>query len=206
MMIDTDGLILCGGEGKRMGGIDKGLLPFLGRPLVAHVLALASSWPLGHLMISANRNRARYALFDLPVLADVRSGFCGPMAGIEAGLLASQAEALLILPCDVPYLPADLFYRLYEALAGGAEVAYISDPFHDYPNLCLIRRSQLTEISRRLDEGRRSLWRWQTDIGAVAVRIEQQLPNLNTPQALAAAEAERGDARELQYAAAAPLQ
>lgn len=110
------GLVLAGGEGRRMGGVDKGLQPWRGEPLARHVLQ-ALQPQVGRLLISANRHAEVYAGFGHPVLADPPGlAFAGPLAGMLAGLQAIPDDAwLLTAPCDSPLLPADLAQRLLAA-------------------------------------------------------------------------------------------
>jgi molybdopterin-guanine dinucleotide biosynthesis protein A len=119
--LDVTGLILAGGLGRRMGGIDKGLHPWQGRPLVQHVLQRLAP-QVGRLAINANRNVEQYAALGLPVHSDAqaRDGavpYAGPMAGLLAGLNACQTDWLVSVPCDAPLLPLDLVERLIGALA-----------------------------------------------------------------------------------------
>lgn len=110
------GLVLAGGEGRRMGGVDKGLQPWRGEPLARHVLQ-ALQPQVSRLLISANRHAEVYAAFGHPVLADPPGlAFAGPLAGMLAGLQALPEDAwLLTAPCDGPLLPADLAHRLLAA-------------------------------------------------------------------------------------------
>ena len=113
---EITGLVLAGGRGQRMGGVDKGLQPWRGRPLVDHALAgLAPQ--VASLLISANRNVADYARRGVPVLVDGDGDFDGPLAGILAGLRRSTTPWLAVVPCDAPRLPADLVARLAQAIA-----------------------------------------------------------------------------------------
>ncbi|GAP33739.1 molybdenum cofactor guanylyltransferase MobA [Piscinibacter sakaiensis] len=117
------GLVLAGGRARRMGGVDKGLQAWQGRPLVAHVLARLAP-QVAAVAINANRSLEAYATFGLPLWPDRRAAFPGPLAGLEAGLAAATTPWLLTVPCDAPGLPADLRARLGEALAvTGADVA-----------------------------------------------------------------------------------
>ncbi|PTT75762.1 molybdenum cofactor guanylyltransferase MobA, partial [Pelomonas sp. HMWF004] len=110
------GLVLAGGRGARMGGLDKGLQLLAGQPLVAHVLARLAP-QAAPLLISANRHLDTYAAFGHPVLPDPPGlNFAGPLAGMLAGLNTLPADAwLLTAPCDCPHLPADLAARLLAA-------------------------------------------------------------------------------------------
>jgi molybdopterin-guanine dinucleotide biosynthesis protein A len=107
------GLILAGGQGSRLGGVDKAFLVLAGRPLLAQALATLAPQTDG-LAISANGDAARFASYGLPVLADTHAG-CGPLAGIAAGLAwaaRAGADQLASLPVDTPFAPADLVARL----------------------------------------------------------------------------------------------
>jgi molybdenum cofactor guanylyltransferase len=113
-MTTVIGLVLAGGEGRRMGGVDKGLQPWRGQPLATHVLQ-ALQPQVSRLMVSANRHHETYATFGHPVLADPDGlAFAGPLAGMLAGLQAIPDDAwLLTAPCDSPLPPADLAARLF---------------------------------------------------------------------------------------------
>jgi molybdopterin-guanine dinucleotide biosynthesis protein A len=117
----TTALILCGGRATRMGGVDKPLQAFLGRPLVEHVLERIAPQTGGRVLISANRHPLEYARFGHPVLADTLPDFPGPLAGILAGLEALEARDadawLLCVSGDSPWLPQDLLERLVTGLS-----------------------------------------------------------------------------------------
>lgn len=117
------GLVLAGGRGSRMGGVDKGLAGFLGRPLAAHPIERLAP-QVGPMRISANRNLEAYAALGAPVLADTLPGQPGPLAGILAGLAQAPTQWLMAVPCDAPRLPGDLVERLAAAAAeADAELA-----------------------------------------------------------------------------------
>ncbi len=110
------GAILAGGRGRRLGGVDKGLVRLHGRPLVEHVIERLAP-QVGRLVISANRNRDVYAAYGFPVVADVAGGYRGPLAGMLSVLRAAETPFILCVPCDAPALPADLAERLATGLA-----------------------------------------------------------------------------------------
>lgn len=119
------GLLLAGGEGRRMGGLDKGLQLLRGMPLAAHVMRRLTP-QVGTLLISANRHLDQYEQLGCRVIADEMSGFHGPLAGIHAGLLHCDTPWMLTAPCDSPFLPHDLAQRLAEAIVeSGADLAYV---------------------------------------------------------------------------------
>jgi molybdopterin-guanine dinucleotide biosynthesis protein A len=120
---DITGVILAGGEGRRLGGVDKGLQELRGRPMVQWVLERLAP-QVDTVLISANRNLQRYAAFGCPVLPDRIPDFAGPLAGLHAALTQAATPLVATVPCDSPFLPADLVARLHAALmADQAELA-----------------------------------------------------------------------------------
>src|SRR2546423_15039216 len=109
--IGISGVILAGGLGRRMGGVDKGLQPLHGRAMVKHVLARLAP-QVDEIVINANQNLERYAAFGHRVVSDCISGFAGPLAGLHAGLGAISHPLAVTVPCDSPFLPSDLVTRL----------------------------------------------------------------------------------------------
>lgn len=129
--------MLAGGEGRRLGGADKGLLRFKGEPLMAHVLR-ALKPQVAECLISANRNLTDYAGFGVPVLPDAAGE--GPLAGLATLLAAAQNEWLLCVPCDSPVLPDALAARLLQAAQqAGADAALLHDGEYPHPTFCLVR-------------------------------------------------------------------
>ena len=112
---EITGLILAGGRGTRMGGVDKGLQNFNGMPLALHTL-LRLQLQVGQVMINANRNLAAYESFGVPVWPDVLADYAGPLAGFLTGLERCETPYLVTVPCDTPRFPLDLVPRLAEAL------------------------------------------------------------------------------------------
>ena len=119
-MVEVDqitGLILAGGQGRRLGGVDKGLQLFAGQPLVQHALRRLAP-QVGRVMISANRNLEAYRQMGVPVWPDPPElqGYQGPLAGVLAGLQACDTAYLVTIPCDCPRFPSDLVQRLSAAI------------------------------------------------------------------------------------------
>jgi molybdenum cofactor guanylyltransferase len=186
------GLILAGGQARRMGGRDKGLLPFAGRPLVAHLLTALSA-QVAERLINANRNLADYARYGVPVIPDLHPGFPGPLAGIAAGMRRARHDLLLIVPCDGPYLPADLAVRLREGLLQSGALACVA---HDgerlQPTYALLHRSLLDGIEERLERGEHRLKSWLAEVPSEQADFSDQpaaFLNINTPEELARCEA-----------------
>ena len=183
-------LILAGGKSRRMGGRDKGLLPFGDGTLVSHVVAAVRP-QVGAVVISANRNRDAYAQLGYPVLADPLDDFQGPLAGFLAGLEQMQTEYLLTLPCDGPFVSPDLAARLATGLAEAhAEIAVAHDGRRLQPVYALLQRSVLPGLREALEEGERKIDRWYPRHRWVTVDFSdatQQFDNINTPEDYAGA-------------------
>ncbi len=170
--------ILAGGEGRRVGGADKGLLLLDGSPLIAHVQT-ALCGQAGTIVICANRNADRYARFA-PVVTDAAPDFRGPLAGIAAALRACDNEWLLTVPVDCPRLPPDFARRLHAAANGHAAVAY--DGQCRQPLFAIYSRDLSDSAAAALARSV-SVWGWQDEIGARIVDFSdapQILANLNT--------------------------
>lgn len=153
------GLVLAGGQGRRMGGVDKGLQPWQGRPLVAHVLE-ALQPQVSRLLISANRHLDDYAAFGHPVLPDPTDlAFAGPLAGMLAALHNLPEDTwLLTAPCDSPRPPADLAARLLAAAAPHG-LAYACAE-REHPTHALLHTGLREALAGYLDGGGRAVLRW----------------------------------------------
>ena len=161
---DITGLILCGGRGSRMGGVDKGLQPYQGMPLAMHALMRLAP-QVGEMMINANRNLAADESMGVPVWPDLVADHPGPLAGWLAGLERCETRYMLTVPCDTPGFPADLVARLSEALAReGAEIA-MAATLEDgrvqvQPVFCLVDAMLLESLAAYLKSGERKIDRW----------------------------------------------
>lgn len=184
------GLILAGGLGRRMSadgqGIDKGLQPFRGRPMVAHVIERFAP-QVGVLLVNANRNRERYEALGATVVADAIGGFAGPLAGVHAGLLAASTRYLATAPCDSPFLPLDLVERLGAGLqARRARVAVARADSQPHPVFMLLDREVLPSLEAFLASGRRKIDAWYAGLEFVEVDFDDgdAFRNINTPEEL----------------------
>lgn len=179
-------LLLAGGRGQRMGGQDKGLLDWHGKPLIAHLHALTR--PLSDdLIISCNRNAERYRAYADRVVQDTESDFPGPLAGIRAGLAVARHAQVLILPCDAPCLDNALLYSLLAA-AGDTPVM-LRQGEHWQPLFCLLPRRLLSALDAAWANGERSPQRLLRQLGARALDCasdDPRLANLNSPELLQA--------------------
>jgi molybdenum cofactor guanylyltransferase len=160
-------VILAGGRGSRMGGVDKGLQNFNGVPLALHTL-LRLSPQVGDVMINANRNLAAYESFGVPVWPDSTSmgDYAGPLAGFMTGLERCETPYLLTVPCDTPLFPHDLVARLADALEEqSADFAVASAPEEDgqsrpQPVFCLMGTHMLESLHRFTQGGGRKIDAW----------------------------------------------
>jgi molybdopterin-guanine dinucleotide biosynthesis protein A len=191
-MIEVTGLVLAGGRGSRMGGVDKGLVPFRGRPLVAHVIDRLAP-QVDEILVNANRNPGDYARFGHRVIADEIEGFAGPLAGFERGLAHAHGELVATSPCDSPFLPADLVARLRESLQlHGADLAVAKTGAQPHPVFCLMRRGVHASLRAFLASGQRKIDRWYAGLRVVEVPFddeEEAFANVNTSQELAGLDA-----------------
>lgn len=185
---DVTGVILAGGRGSRMGGIDKGLQDLQGRPMVQWVLERLAP-QVGGVLISANRNLPRYAGFGCPVLADRIQDFAGPLAGLHAALAQATTPLVVTVPCDSPFLPTDLVPRLHAALvADNAELAVARAGDRVHRAFCLARRELLPVLDAFLAAGGRKVGLWHASLKVVEVDFDDEaeaFDNLNTAEELA---------------------
>ena len=185
-MIDTHditGLILAGGRGSRMGGVDKGLQNFRGLPLALHTLMRLQP-QVGDVMINANRNLAAYESFGVPVWPDGLADYAGPLAGFLTGLERCETPWLLTVPCDTPLFPPDLAARLAQAaMREGADIAMAAAPEADerdgtvrvrtQPVFCLLRVTLLESLVRFTQGGGRKIDRWTEQHACAVVPFDQ---------------------------------
>jgi molybdenum cofactor guanylyltransferase len=188
------GLILAGGRGSRMGGVDKGLQNYRGLPLAMHAL-LRLSPQVGQVMINANRNLGAYESFGAPVWPDALPDFSGPLAGFLAGLDHCETPYLVTVPCDTPLFPTDLVARLSSALeAQGAEIAMARTGAQVQPVFTLMKTSLLESLVRFTEGGGRKIDRWTAQHHTVEVDFDDEsaFANANTQDELVALERARG--------------
>jgi molybdopterin-guanine dinucleotide biosynthesis protein A len=185
------GVVLAGGQGSRMGGVDKGLQEFRGKPMVAHALERLAP-QVDEILINANRNAQAYARFGHRVIADEIEGFAGPLAGFERGLAHATSELVVTVPCDSPFLPRDLVARLRENLErDNAEIAVAKTGEQAHPVFCLMRRGVHESLRAFLASGQRKIDRWYPQLRSVLVAFDDEADafvNINTREELAGLE------------------
>ena len=189
------GLVLAGGRGARMGRVDKGLMPFRGATLAAHVLRRLAP-QVGQAALNANQNLASYQALGAPVWPDLLAGFEGPLAGLQAGLRHCATPYLVCVPCDSPFLPDDLVTRLAAALqAENADLAIAvtgeTGPAgatyqQAHPVFCLMKLGVLAELETYLAGGGRRMDGWHGALTVARVPFSQAAAfrNINTLDAL----------------------
>ena len=189
---DITGLILAGGRGSRMGGVDKGLQNHHGVPLAMHALMRLSP-QVGEIMINANRNLGAYESMGVPVWPDTLSDYAGPLAGFLTGLERCETPYLVTVPCDSPLFPTDLVARLAQALdAADAEIAMAATvedgALQVQPVFCLMKSEVLDSLVRFTQSGQRKIDKWTASLRCIEVPFEdgQAFTNANTPDELKA--------------------
>jgi len=170
------GLILAGGRGSRMGGVDKGLQNHRGTTLAMHAL-LRLAPQVGSVMINANRNLGAYESMGAPVWPDVLPDYPGPLAGLLTGLERCETPYLVTVPCDTPHFPADLVARLARALIDDdAEIAMAAaledGALRTQPVFCLLKAELLESLVRYMQSGQRKIDRWTAQHRCVVVEFD----------------------------------
>jgi molybdopterin-guanine dinucleotide biosynthesis protein A len=189
-MPSCTGIVLAGGQGRRMGGIDKGLVELQGRPMVAHVIERFAP-QVQSMLINANQNVERYAAFGYRVISDAVGGFAGPLAGLHAGMAAADTPLVATVPCDSPFLPHDLIARLGHALREQrAQLAVARTFAQPHPVFCLAERALLGHLEAFLQGGGRKIDAWYASLAIAEVSFDDEADafrNINTRDELAAA-------------------
>ena len=187
--MDVTGLILAGGRGRRMGGVDKGLQLLRGKPMIEWVIARFSP-QVDEVLVNANQNQAEYARFGHRVIGDEVAGFAGPLAGLQSGLKAAAHALVATCPCDSPFLPVDLVARLRVALEREiAELAVAKTGDQPHPVFALCRRELLPHLTQFLEAGGRKIDAWYASLKVVEVAFDdeaQAFSNINTREELEA--------------------
>ena len=183
------GVILAGGQARRMQNRDKGLLPYRGRPLVAHAIARLRP-QVDQLLINAGRNHSEYARFGYPLVADSHAGFLGPLAGICAALRCAPPGAVVCVPCDCPQLHPQLASRLLAAFADGeARIAVAVSGGRMQPVFAAFCTGLADDLETFLEEGGRKVDAFYARHACREVAFDHPecFRNINTPEELAGA-------------------
>lgn len=181
------GIVLAGGLARRMGGIDKGLIPFAGKPMVTHVLDRLKP-QVGEILINANREIEHYTAFGYAVVSDEIEGYAGPLAGLHRGMGAASQPFVLTVPCDSPFLPTDLAERLMAGLVTNeADIAVAKTGSQAHPVFCLCKKSLKPHLEAFLQNGGRKIDTWYGTLNVVEVAFDDKseaFANINTIEEL----------------------
>ena len=185
------GVILAGGRGQRMGGVDKGLQRLRDKPLVQWVIERLAP-QVDELLINANQNVDTYASYGYRVVPDRIEGFAGPLAGLHRALSEAAHPWVATAPCDSPFLPQDLVSRLlFAALERGVDLAVAKTGDQPHPVFCVCRASVLPGLTSFLQTGGRKIDAWYAQLGTVEVAFDdvpEAFSNINTRDELSAFE------------------
>lgn len=188
----TTAIILSGGAGSRLNGVDKGLQRYQGSTLIEHVIARVSP-QVSSIVVCANRNIERYAAMGVAICQDQERNYQGPMSGISSALnkhlIRSSATQALVSSCDVPGLPLDLKERLQLSLDSMAEakIAVAHDGKRRQNLHCLIKRDVWRSLIDYFDSGGRAVHRWCQQHASIDVDFSdspESFININTEQQL----------------------
>lgn len=180
------GVVLAGGQGRRMGGVDKGLQLLRGRPMTQWIIERLAP-QVDELLLNANRNLETYATFGYPVIADRIPDHAGPLAGLHAALSVARHPLVVTAPCDSPFLPTNLVARLYDALLDKeAEIAVARTAARRHPVFCLCRKDLLPSLASFLAGGGRKVGIWHQSLRTADVFFDNEaaFDNINTPDDL----------------------
>ncbi len=189
------GVILAGGLARRMNNQDKGLINYKGRPMVSYAIAALAS-VTDQTLINANRNREQYLAFGLPVVADQTDGFDGPLAGVLAAMIHTDADVLVVMPCDSPLMKGEHLQKLLATRAEhDADVVIAFDGERLHPVFLAIKTALKASLQNYLGSGERKVDRWLEQQKMVTADFSDEpeiFININTMEDLSELE-DKGD-------------
>ena len=177
----VSGIVLAGGKGTRMGSVDKGLQLLRGKPMVEWVIERLRP-QVSEVLINANQNIQSYEKYGYRVLPDEIAGFAGPLAGLQAGLKAAANPLIVTVPCDSPFLPQDLVFRLANEL-GSRDLAVAKTGAQPHPVFSLMKREVRESLEAFLAAGGRKIDAWYAALKVVEVSFDDEADafrNINT--------------------------
>jgi molybdopterin-guanine dinucleotide biosynthesis protein A len=180
-MTGVSGIVLAGGQGRRMGGVDKGLQLLRGKPMIEWVLARLAP-QVAEIIVNANQNLQIYEKYGHRVVPDEITGFAGPLAGLHAGLKAASNPLVVTVPCDSPFLPPDLVSRLQDSI-GANDLAVAKTGSQAHPVFALMKRGVRENLEAFLAAGGRKIDAWYAALRVVEVNFDDEAEafrNINT--------------------------
>jgi molybdopterin-guanine dinucleotide biosynthesis protein A len=184
-MDKVTGVVLAGGQGRRMGGVDKGLQLLRGKPMAQWAIERLAP-QVDEVLINCNQNLEAYARFGRRLVPDEIRGFAGPLAGLHAALKAAAHPLVVTVPCDSPFLPEDLVSRL-ESRMEGKDLAVAKTGDQPHPVFSMVRREVLENLEAFLSGGGRKIDAWYASLRTVEVSFDDQADafrNINTLEEL----------------------
>jgi molybdopterin-guanine dinucleotide biosynthesis protein A len=179
------GLVLAGGQGRRMGGVDKGLQLLRGKPMAQWAIERLAP-QVGELLINCNQNLEAYARFGRRLVPDEIGGFAGPLAGLHAGLKAAAHPLVVTVPCDSPFLSLNLVKKLRGAI-GDLDLAVAKTGDQPHPVFSLVRKDVLPSLEAFLAGGGRKIDAWYASLRTIEVSFDDEADafrNINTLEEL----------------------
>ena len=153
-------IILAGGEGQRMGGVDKGLMQWRNKPLIQHIIERLAP-QVDEIIISCNRNIEQYKLFGYACITDSTDDFLGPLAGIASCVESSNHNSILLCPCDTPLIPVNLLRQLENTMQqSGANAVIARDDYNQHYSHALLTKEFAKTANKQLSAKRKSLQAW----------------------------------------------
>lgn len=188
---DITGVILAGGQARRMQGQDKGLVLLNDKPMIEYVIEVLKS-QVGKILINANRNHEQYAKYGFNIVSDELSGYCGPLSGMASSLNKTETVYMLTAPCDSPFIPDDLAERLITSLESeNADISVAHNGERMQPVFCLMKKELMSSMNDFLRLGERKIDKWFNQ-HALAIADFSDIPktfdNLNTLEDIKAVE------------------
>lgn len=184
-MNGVSGIVLAGGQGRRMGGVDKGLQLLRGKPMVQWSIERLAP-QVDEVLINCNQNLEAYARFGYRLVPDEIGGFAGPLAGLHAGLKAASQPLAVTAPCDSPFLPLDLVRRLKDHI-GANQLAVAKTGAQPHPVFSLVRKDVLESLEHFLAGGGRKIDAWYAGLRTIEVSFDDEAEafrNINTLEEL----------------------
>ncbi|HIF51280.1 MAG TPA: molybdenum cofactor guanylyltransferase [Thiotrichaceae bacterium] len=180
---DITGVILAGGQARRMQGQDKGLVLLNNKPMIEYVIDILNP-QVATLLINANRNHKKYSEYGFDIVSDELSGYCGPLAGMASALNNTNTSYMITAPCDSPFIPDDLVQRLTTALASEeADISVAHNGERLQPVFCLMKKDLMSSMNEFLSNDERKIDKWfnQHKLAIADFSdIPQTFDNLNT--------------------------